>query len=232
MSSHQAQAIRELVKRNESKIGRYQNSKAQSLLVEQRRILNAVDGIASMRQNPNSLETPAAHALKLSKAAAKLQSESANIKNKVLQTYLSYDIELGDAINDRLGIKENHYAPEIRAMYRSLNSKERLDLISEAIANNDGPTFAAIMLAPSAVTGIPAAMKADLTNNYYLKAAPDLYQEKLDLKDAVEGMMATIRAAEGISNEVQNPEVIRKIENEVQQAQAATNQFNSALTQS
>ena len=60
--AHQREAIRELLKRTEATIGRYNSSYAQALVSDQRKLFNAVDGIVSMRNTPNSLVTPAAHA--------------------------------------------------------------------------------------------------------------------------------------------------------------------------
>lgn len=227
--AHQSEAIKKLVERAESKLGRYQNPKAQSLLAEQKRILNAVEAIDSMRRNPSSLETPAAHVLKLSKAAAKLQAESANIKHKLLQTYGQYSAELGVNMFDRLGIKENNYASEIRAMYRSLDNTERLKFIQDAVDNRDGATFAAVMLAPSPLTGIPRDMNQKLTDNFLMQAVPEMYQEQKDLQDAIDNVLTSADVAGSISNELQNPDAIRLIEQEVQKAQAAAEQFNSAL---
>jgi hypothetical protein len=227
--AHQTEAIRELLKRTEAKLGKYQNSHAQSLLSETRKLFNAVDGIASMRSNPNSLETPAAHALKINQSANKLKAESIKAKQKALDTYVKYSADIDMAINNMAGIKENNYASEIRAAYRALPPGDRMDFLKSTIDKKDGETFAAIMFAPQILTGVDTELRNRLTDSYYLRVAPELYQEREDLKEAMDGVIATIDTTESICNEYNNPEEVRKIEAEVQKAQEAASKFNEAM---
>lgn len=227
--AHQTEAIRELVKRTEAKLGKYQNSNAQALLSETRKLFNAVDGIASMRSNPNSLETPAAHALKINQSANKLKAESIKTRQKAYDTYVRYSTEIDMAINNMAGIKENNYASEIRAAFRSLPPDERMDFLKTTIDNKDGETFAAIIYAPKILTGVDAELGKRLTESFYSKVAPELYQEREDLKEAMDGVIATIDTTANICNEYNNPDEVRKIEAEVKLAQEAASKFNEAL---
>lgn len=227
--SHQREAIRELVKRTEAAIGKYTNSNAQSLLSEQRKLFNAVDGIVSMRGNPNSLETPAAHALKIHQSVLKLKNETIKAKQKAFDTYIKYSTEIDMAINNLAGIKEDHYASEIRAAFKALPPEDRMGFLKEAIDSKDGTIFAAIMFAPKMLTGITEDLRNKLTDSFYLKVAPELYQEREDLKEAMDGVEATIKATSGICDEYNNPEEVRKIELEVHKALEAASKFSSAL---
>lgn len=227
--AHQTEAIRELIKRTEAKLGNYTNSHAQSLLSNQRKLFNAVDGIASMRSNPNSLETPAAHALKINQSANKLKTESIKAKQNALNTYIQYSVDLDNAINQVAGIKENQYASELRAAFRAMPAADRMDAIKKIIDNKDGQAFAALMFAPQLITGIDSEVRARMTDSFYLKVAPELYQEKVDLKEAMDGIIATIEATTSICNEYNNPEEVRKIELEVQKAQEAASKFSEAM---
>lgn len=227
--AHQREAIAKLVERTEAKLGKYTNGHAQSLLSAQRKLFNAVDGIASMRSNPNSLETPAANALKINQSANKLKAESIKAKQSALNTYMQYSVELGETINKVAGIKENQYASELRSAFRALPASERMDVIKKAIDEQDGQTFAALMFAPQLLTGIDPQVKAKMTDTFYLRVAPELYQEREDLKEAMDGVIATIDATTSICNEYNNPEEVRKIELEVQKAREAASKFSEAM---
>ena len=227
--AYQAQSIKALISRAEGKLSRYQNSNAQSLLMEQRRILQAVDGITSMRNHPSSLETPAAHTLKLTRAAKKLSEESNKIRERVNQAYLRYASELAQAINDRAGIKQDAYASEIRALYRSLNDQKKMEMILDAVNNVDASTFSALMLAPKVLTGISSKLNQDMSKNFYSKAAPDLCQEQNDLQEAMDAIISSISVADGVVNQFSNPDIVKQIEDEIQKAQEATEKFTAAV---
>ncbi len=224
-------ALTNLSERMTASMGKYQGGRAASLLSNQRRLLNAMDGITSMRENHNSLETPSAHTLKLTKAASKLAQESAKIKANVFKDYLQYSTELDAAIAERAGIKENRFASEIRTAFREVPIEDRLNYINEIIQRKDGASFAAIVDAPQILTGIDPDTSRKLTESFYLNAAPDLWQEQQDLKDAMDTMTASLDVINAGVNEYSDPVALHKIEQEVQLSHAAADKFNAALTE-
>ena len=227
--AHQQSAIAELVQRASAKLGKYQNTHAQSLLGTQNKLYNGVAGIAAMRSNPNSLLTPAANALQISRAANKLKDEAGKAKQSVNNIYAQYMISLDSSIAKIAGIEENQYASEIRAAFRALPGAKRMSALADVINTGNGAAFAALMFAPEIVTGIPTEQRIHLTNSFYLKVAPEQYQEQQDLKDAMECFDSTINTTLGICYEYNNPVEIRKIEQEVSKAQEASNKFNEAM---
>lgn len=231
MASHQANAVKALQERAMARLSKYTsiNSNASSLMIDQSKIASAVEGLGNMRLNPNSLETPSSYTMKLSKAAGKLLTESSKIKENVLKTYTNYTLDIDTRIAQRAGIKQNEYAAEIRNVFRGLDAKKRTDFLGEIVENLDGAAFAAIFNAPEVLTGITKDMRINFTNSFHAKAAPDLFEEQEDIKEAIDNVLASIRIAEETSREYQDPQSVRRIELEVQKSQEAADKFNSAF---
>lgn len=229
MSKTSIAALTNLQERTNRSAGKYESSYAKNLVTAQRRLLNAIEGITQMNETRNSLETPAAHAVKIAKAASKLAAEAGKIKETAYQEYMQYSVSLTTAIHERAGVQENKYASEIRAAYRALPFDERMPFIQKMIEQVDGASFAAIMQAPALLTGIDPEMNRQLTEAFYLKAAPDLYQEKQDLNEAMDCVAASLKIVEGDTRAYQDPELINRVDSEVKLSAEAADRFNAAL---
>ena len=229
MSSPALSAVKTLNERLSKQLSKYDSSHANSMKASHNRLTNALEGLVSMRDNPNSTETASAHVLKLSKAAKRMGDEVAKMKERAFQNYMEYDLSISNQIADRAGIQENKYASEVRAAFKALPQAERLDFITEVINKEDGASFAAIMGAPQILTGIDPAMNAALTESFYNKVAPELLQEHNDVKEAMDALSASFKTIEREVQTYMNPENIQRIEQEVQRSMEAQDKFSSAL---
>lgn len=229
MSSPTLSAVKHLNERLNKQLSKYDSSYASNMKASHTRLMNALEGLVSMRDNPNSTETAAAHVLKLSKAAKRMKDEVSNLKASAFQNYMNYDLTISQQIVDRAGIEENMYASEIRAAFKALPQAERLNFIAEVINKEDGASFAAIMRAPEILTGITPDMNADLTKSFYSKVAPELLQEHEDVREAMDALTASIKAIDGEVQTYMNPANIQRIEQEVQRSLEAQEKFSSAL---
>ena len=231
MSQAHVSALKELGGRVSKSLSKHQNTRAASFLADHAKLVRALEGITGMKDNPNSLETPAAHSYKLTQSAKKLSTEAGRIKEKVYENYQNYSMELSAAIFERGGVVENKYASEVRAAFRALPTDKRMEFLKEITDKTDGASFAAITNAPEILTGITPEMNRNLSDAYYAKAAPDLFQEQQDLAEAMDGMVASLRIVESDAQSYQDPETMRKIEVEVQRSQEASSKFNAAFTE-
>jgi len=75
---------------------------------------------------------------------------------------------------DQIGaLKEDAYAPEIRAAFKSMTPAEAQAALSEAVDNNDRQTLSAVLDAPTLTTGLPSDLRAALKTRYLTRLAPD-----------------------------------------------------------
>lgn len=208
----------------------HNNDYANSLKIEHDRLLNGLDAILHIRANHNIAETPAAHTLRLAKAANKLKDENMKVKQKALNIYVEYDNQINAAMIERTGMnKQSPYASEIRAAFKALDMKERTAYLNQLTESGDGSTFAVIMDAPEILTGIPRAMNKDFSSAFFSKAAPDLVKQQQDLKSVMDMIEITIREIDYETTDYSNPETVRQIEADIQKSQEAQTRFDTAM---
>lgn len=230
MSSPILSAVKALNERLNTSLANHSNSYASSFKTDHSRLVNALDGLVSMKVNPNSTETPAAHTIKLSRAAKRLSDELANMKTRAFDNYAQGKINLTNQIHEKAGIIENKYASEIREAFRQLPQSKRLDFISQVIDKKDGASFAAIINAPEILTGINAEMRNNFTQSLYSKVAPELVQELDAIEQSMDIMESSLKTAKQEVDDLLKPQTIQRIESEVQQSMDAQSKFMQAFS--
>lgn len=229
MTSPYVNAVRELNERLNRQLSSHTNGHASTFKSEHTRLMRALEGLDSIRSNPDVTAPEAAHALKVSKAAARLKEEAQKAKSRAYDAYMNYSTQLSGEIIERAGIKENKYASEIRAAFMQLDNSKRMKFISEVIEKRDGASFAAIIDAPEILTGLSSDMRQQFTESYYSKVAPELLQQQNELKEAMDLMDATFRAVGADVDNALNPSKVREIQLNVQKSMEASELFTNAL---
>lgn len=208
----------------------HNNNYAYALRSEHDRIMNGLDAIVHIRAKPNLAETPAAHTLRLAKAANKLKEEALKAKERALNNYQEYSMMINNNLMVVSGMSNpSPYAAEIRAALKAMSMSERLEYMKQVSEKGDGSTFAAIFDAPEILTGIPKDIAIDYSKVLYEKAAPGIVQQGAELQEAMNIIDRTLEEVNGLTGDYSNPETVREIEAEIQKSMEAQTRFDSAM---
>jgi hypothetical protein len=207
------------------------HSAARQLQAEVNRLRLAGEALDNLNRNRSPLDTPAAHALKVGKRAKAFNSEVTNAMNRAGQIWGSARVAAERRIEEKIDLKPNAFAQEIRTAFRGLSSQKQLELLSEWIRDNKGPEMAAVIEAPSFLAGINDQMKADFKKAIISRhAAPELDEiEKLD--EAWATFHAATKAAGDFAMGLTDPGTLSDIERRAADADAADEAFNQSLQQ-
>lgn len=204
------------------------HARAMQLQAEVNRLKLRAEALDNVNARRSPLDTPAAHALKVAKLARKFNSETTEMLNRAARIY-------GDAINEaqaridaKVNLRPDSFASEIRAAFRSMNSKAQAELIKQLVTENRGPELAAIVRAPSILTGI-----SDQERATYEKMIVDLHagpeaDEIAKMDDVWSAVHAATRAAGTMVAELTDPHILRDIEQQAAAADEASAAFNQS----
>jgi hypothetical protein len=146
---------------------------------------------------------------------------------------------LGEGIEGakrRVGEKVNltpddKYAVAIASRFGSLKHADKMSLISELIGGNRGPELAAIIMAPSSLTGLSAKQQKEFETAILSTHAGEEMKEQTDLHEAMETVLAATHAAGDLAKSLTDPGELARIESGVAAADAAGNAFSEAIAQ-
>lgn len=205
------------------------HSQSRQLLAEVNRLRGGADALDNVRASRSPLDTPAAHALKVGAMAKKFDREITAMLNRASQIMTAGAQDIQRRIDDKINLKPDAFAAEIRAAFRSLGSKAQGDLINKLIKEGRGPELAAIVRAPSVLTGISDEQRAAYEIAMVTTHAAQEYEEREKLEEVFDSAMAASRAAAGIAKSFTDPGELARIEREAAEANAAGEAFNNSL---
>lgn len=229
-NSPKLNAVRALNERLNARLAEHNNTHANNFKGEHNRLLSGLDAIVHIRANPNIAETPAAHILRLSKAANKLKDEAAKAKTKAFNNYLQYKTAITSELMSVTGMdKPSPYASEIRAAVKGMEMKDRLEYLRQLAESGDGSSFAAIINAPEILTGVPRNIADDYSKVLFKSKAPELVQMESDVTEAMDIMEQTLQQIDMLSQEYSDPVTVSQIEEEIRKSLDAQAKFDSAM---
>jgi hypothetical protein len=207
------------------------HSGARQIQAELNRLRLTAEALDNLNRNRSPLDTPAAHALKVGKRAKAFNSEVTNTLNRGLQIWAAARVAAEKRIAEKVDLKPNAFAQEIRTAFRALDSQKQLELLSEWIKENKGPEMAAIVEAPSFLAGIDDKRKAAFKKAIIGRHAGAELDEIEKLDALSETFNAATKAAGDFATGLTDPAALSDIERRAAEADAADEAFNQSLQQ-
>ncbi|MFC4593509.1 hypothetical protein ACFO3E_04805 [Sphingobium tyrosinilyticum] len=205
-----------------------QHPTARQLQAEANRLRLGAEALDRASANRSPLDTPEAHALKVAKMARKLDSEVKAYFNRSAQIWAAGRSDVQQRIDDKVNLRPDAFASEIRAAFRSLPVKKQGQLIQDLVDGNRGPELAAIVRAPSVLTGITDAQRQAYEQMIVAKHAAAEQDELAQVDEIYEAVSTMSRAAGDMARSFIDPGALSNIE----RADAAASEARSAFDQS
>lgn len=193
------------------------------------RLSNGAAALEKLATTRNPMDTPAAHEKRVATAARKYGEE---VKAAIGRMGSIVQGGLQDAeqrIAQKVNLVPDGFAAEIRSAFRSMNNGDRVKLLNELVAGNRGPELAAIVKAPSVLTGIDDTLKARYSQLIVSTHAPEESAEQARLTDALEAGIVSTRLGDQVVEAYLDPANLAAIEQGESTARDADAAFASAL---
>ena len=205
------------------------NAVALQLQSEVTRLRSRAEALDNVRARRSPLDTPAAHALKVAKMARTFNSEITATLNRAGQIWSEGAKDVHRRIDEKVNLKADEFASEIRTAYRALGGKAQAELIGRLARENRGPEMAAIVRAPSVLTGISDEQKAIYEKMIVETHAPNEVEEAQALEEAFSAVQSATSAAGRLVKDMTDPARLAAIESEAAAADEAGAAFQSSF---
>lgn len=187
------------------------------------------EALDNVNRTRSPLDTPAAHALKVAKLARSFDKETTDALNRATRIWADAYKDTQTRIDDKVNLRPDAFAPEIRAAFRTLSSKAKADLITQLVKENRGPELAAIVKAPAVLTGITDEARAAYENMMLSTYAAPEMDELAKLEDVFDAVGAATRAAGMMVKDLTDPRKLSEIESQAAAADQASAAFNQTI---
>lgn len=209
--------------------GLYTQSRAMAAHVG--RLAEAVEAMERLAESPNPTETTARHASRVAEAGKKVQQRVAVVWDHINELGQDGTVSIQQRITETANLRPNEFAQEIRASVREMKPEGRRDVLHHAVKNGDAATVAALVNAPSVVTGLDAQYADRMKQAYIEQHAPKETAALTALSDTMSTAFSAASAAKQSAREATDPQYIAKIQREAEAAEAAQSDFNQALSE-
>lgn len=209
--------------------GMEDHSTARSLQGVVNRLHSGAAALDSVNRNRSPLETESAHAIKVANMARKLDKEVTVSMNRLGEVLRGGMNDAQRRIDEKINLKPDAFASEIRAAFRSLSAKAKGELINQLVEENRGPELAAIVKAPSVLTGISDGQRAQYEEMIISKHAPAELDEQRALQGIFEEGFAATSTAASFAQSLIDPSRLARIEREAAASSAAGEAFHQSM---
>jgi hypothetical protein len=187
------------------------------------------EALDNVNRTRSPLDTPAAHALKVAKLARSFDKETTDALNRATRIWADAYKDTQTRIDDKVNLRPDAFAPEIRAAFRTLSSKAKADLITQLVKENRGPELAAIVKAPAVLTGITDEARAAYENMMLVTYAAPEVDELAKLEDLLSSVTAATRASSNMVKDLTDPRKLAEIESQAAAADQASAAFGQTI---
>jgi len=192
------------------------------------RLKPAIEQLIQTASDRYPNETPEAHEQRIYKNAEKLRKAREAVNADFDATVGREVSALQAQLDARVNLKPNEFAQEIRATFRNMKSGQQIDFLNELVAENDGPSLAAIIKAPKSLTGLPKDMASNYVEIAYSKHAPEAWDEMRSLMGIVATRLDILRTADDAVAEYADPVRLAEIAKKEETARQAQERFDAS----
>lgn len=199
------------------------------LHAEIERLRQGAKALDEVNARRSPLDTPAAHAMKIAKMARKFDQEVTATINRSGLIFSEGYKDANRRIDEKVNLTPDAFAGEIRATFRTLNAKAQSELVKVLIQQNRGPELAAIVKAPSILTGVTDRQRADYEQAILGVHAPAELEEQELISSAFDTIMIAAKTAGGFAKSLTEPASLAEIERAAAASDAAGAAFDQSL---
>lgn len=204
--------MRVLYDRNQERFSRHNNNLMKSISSQQKRLVDLVAALEKVAVTPNPMETPEARNQRIAKQAERLKSQIEEADARMTELAQQAAIDIDNRLAGRVKLQPNEFAAEIRSVYRNMDAKQRAEMVSQAIAENDTATLGALLTAPKFLTGMNSDYAQQVRETMESKLAPELVEELGDLMELRSVAAHTVALANKSVKQGFDPELLKETE--------------------
>lgn len=206
------------------------NAAAKQMRAEVKRLQAGAEALLKVQVNRSPLDTPAAHTKKVADMARKFDREVTAAIQRSADAYRNGWNDAQRRIDEKINLKPDAFAQEIRATFRTMSRTNQLQLLGKLVEENRGPELAAIVKAPSILSGISDDERARYEKAIIGRHAPAELDEMARMEKAFEGVGTAVAAAGDFVKAMTDPAELARIENGEAAANEAGASFEQALS--
>lgn len=225
---HRVKAMEAIVGRMLADLGE-EHDTGRRMKAEVVRLRMAAEALDRQNATRNPLDTPAAHAMKVAKNARTFDREITNTLNRALKIWGEGYQSIDRRIAEKVNLTPDAFASEIRAAFRNMPPKQQSKLIADLVESNRGPELAAIVKAPSILTGISDSQRDSYEKMILARHAGAELDEIAKLEEVLQAVTTISKTAGEFAAELTDPNKLAAIESAAGEADAAGEAFNQAL---
>lgn len=188
----------------------------------------SIKSLIAMHANPDPTQTKAYNDKKLITAAAQLDKKRKEIFEKIQTEFQEGLQDLQMRIEDKVKLKPDAYAAEIRAAIRAMPQAERVAAMKQLALDNNGPALAAITEAPAILSGVTPLLQEQYRSYIYNAHAKEEIAEQTELQEAFQAAMSATDVAKMLADDLNNPTRLAEIEIGVKAAADADAAFDTS----
>jgi hypothetical protein len=208
-----------------------QGATARRIQQEVSRLHRGAEALDKVSANRSPLDTVEAHTKKVATIARKFDAEVTSSINRISDISRDGRKAVERRIDDKVNLKPDAFAGEIRATFRAMSGKDRMELLARLVKENRGPELAAIVKAPPILTGISEAQRARFESAIIGQHAPAELAEQAEIDASLEESFAATRYAGDYATSLVSPAKVAVIEAGEAAADAAVEAFVQTLGQ-
>ena len=206
------------------------NSEANKSIVSHvKMIRNGVEAIDELAANRSPLDTEAAHFQKVSRNANNLRKKAEAAKKAVQESMRQSLIKLDENMVSKTNLIEGKYASEIRQVFKSLDHPERSKALNQAIANKESEVIAAVVKAPSILSGFSDDELSRYRSDYEKLVVPEYVEQRDEILNTERLAALALNSAISASNDYIDLERADEIERLEGLSLAAENAFKESF---
>lgn len=199
------------------------------------RLHSAVQSLEAVALNRNPADNDALHMKKTHDAGVRLAKAVQATRQRANEILSAYNGSLSEKLLDRTGLRPPEKLEgimrqsELRAAVRSLDEKDRREILREAVKAKDSETLGALFNASPLVTGIDPKFLTEMRTTYEKSVAPEVIGEMNELLEADSALQAVAKTAERVAKDSQDEQAMQAFIRAEQAAEQAKESFTSAM---
>lgn len=184
--------------------------------------------LKQLAETRDPTRTPEAHEKRVAQAAKELERDIERVTDQANEHHRRAHLQIEEMLEKKVNLVPNEYASEFRAIFRGMETQERLSLIQELVDNNDGPQLAAILKAPKVLTGLTGEQQAQFQQMLYNRHAGEEVKARDTLHNTFSSTLSAVQQARRTSMALTDSQKLARIEAGERAANEAETRFKES----
>lgn len=192
-------------------------------------LAEGAEALGNLHAIRNPVETDGAHIKRVAEAAVKFGKEAEAVLGRANKTVQDGYTDIEKRVRQKVRLAPDAYASEVRQAWRGMSEKEKVNALKELIDGNCGPELAAIIKAPSILTGMAEKHRQEYESAFIAKHAPEELRARESLAEAFDTVLVSARTASEVALAYADPAVLAEIAHAEAAAKTAAKTFDATV---